>query len=197
MDERIENANPNLNYFDAHIMHVIAPSANMGMNAAHMYGSRIRNRNNVNQAHYSRLFLLRIISPEGVENDRLYYVMDACNTNTSLWDRNVELCDNRAVTMGMIVRILAPLPIHNLMSGYLPMSETQFPMVMMWHPQVFNETPINYKIQGKSEMDFVQNGITITVNCTLPEETAFSGLFCDIRNVSMIGWSSKDVVVTT
>ena len=94
MDERIDNVKMNLNYFDSQIMCAIAPSANMVMNDAHIYGSRSRNQNNVNQVDYSCLFLLIIISPEGVKHYRLYYVMEACNTNTSLWDINMGLRDN-------------------------------------------------------------------------------------------------------
>ena len=117
-------------------MIVIAHSENMGTNAAHMYRSSGRNRNNMNQVHYSRLFLLRIVSMAGAKNDSLCYVMEAHNTKLYIWEIYVELNDNIKVKIYMIICILTTLPIGNVISGYLPMIDIQFPEEVMRHTQL-------------------------------------------------------------
>ena len=81
--------------------------------------------------------------------------------------------------MGNILRILDPFLTRNLMSGDIPMIEKNFPVMVTRHPQVLNEIPVNYNIQGNNAIYFVQNSVTITANHTLSEETTFSGLFFD------------------
>ena len=118
-------------YSDAQIMRIIAHSENMRTNAAHMYGIINMNQNNYNQVHWSCFFLLRIFSLSGVDNYRLFHVIESHSTNTYLWDIYVELRDNRSITMYTIVFILAPLSILNLISEGLTMIETQFPEVVI------------------------------------------------------------------
>ena len=174
----------NLNHIDLQIMRVIVPSSVNGTNSAYVYGNRnSRGSNNCssNQVHYSRLFLMRII---GTESDKLCYVMETRNVNNSLWDRNVELKDNGTITIGTVVRVLAPLPIQNLMSGDIPMIETTFPIIVMKHPQGgFDSIPINYQVQGNNHLAFVLNNARLRVLRTSPQETTCAGLLCDKQRI--------------
>lgn len=181
MDESVEEKNLDTNFIDVQVLRVIAPNSNMGTNSAFMYGNRNRNRNSQNQVHYSRLILLRVFS--NTESDRLCYLMETRNTNTCLWDRNVELRDNGVVTMGTYIRVLAPKPIKSLMSGDIPMLETQFPVIVMRTPDQIQPVPVNFEIQGNNALSFVQNGAIVSVKRTAPEETTCSGLFCDKQRI--------------
>eukprot|EP00957_Ditylum_brightwellii_P006949 526114-Ditylum_brightwellii.AAC.1 len=63
------------------------------------------------------------------------HAIETQSTNNGLWDRNVELRCDGAITIGTIVQILAPLPVRNLMSGDIPMVETTFPIIVIKYPQ--------------------------------------------------------------
>ena len=65
-----------------------------------------------------------------------------------------------------------------MISWDLPMVDTQPPVAVTKHiPCGFSPVPINFGIWGNNQINFVQNGIFISVNRTSLEETTCSSLF--------------------
>jgi len=182
LSETVQDRNQDRYYLEAQIMRVIAP--NNANNSAFVYGSRSRGGRNSSQVNYSRLFLLRVHCVDHeLENGRLFYLMEARSTNTSLWERNVEFRDNGVISVGAIIRIIAPQPITSMMNGDIPMVQTPFPVIAMKFPLTYPVVTVNQEIQGNVSMAFVQNGIAIAVQKTEPVTTTCSGLFCDKQRV--------------
>ena len=183
LSETVQDRNQDRYYLEAQIMRVIAP--NNANNSAFVYGNRSsRGGRNSSQVNYSRLFLLRVHCVDHeMENGRLFYLMEARSTNTSLWERNVEFRDNGVISVGAIIRIIAPQPITSMMNGDIPMVQTPFPVIAMKFPLTYPVVTVNQEIQGNVSMAFVQNGIAIAVRKTEPVTTTCSGLFCDKQRV--------------
>jgi hypothetical protein len=183
MSEHMEHMSLDLNFIELQLMRIIVPNRANGTHSAYVYANRNRNRNQANQVHYSRLFLFRVVNER--EANKLCYVMEARNANTCLWERNVELRDNGTITIGTIVRVLAPLPIKKLMSGDLPMLETPYPVVVMLYPsRGLPPVVINPEIQGNNHLAFSLEACHLRINRTSPEETTCGGLFCDKQRIS-------------
>ena len=133
ISEDSDSMNLNLNYIDLQLLRVIAPSQQQGTHTAYVYHSRGgRNKQN-SEVKYSRLFLFKCFSEQ--ENGKLCYMMETKMANQNLWNHNVELRDNGSITVGSIVRVVAPLPVKTLMSGDIAMLETGFPFFLMTHPR--------------------------------------------------------------
>ena len=180
MGEEILERNQDRFYLDAQLMRVIAP--NNANNSTFIYGSRntMRGAKNSTQVNYSRLFLLRVHSADNEsENGQLFYMMESRNTNTCLWERNVEFRDNGIISVGSIIRIIAPRPIQSKMNGDIPMVQTPWPVIAMKLPLSFPVVHVDKGILGNCSKAFVYNGVQITVIKTEPESTTCSGLFCD------------------
>ena len=75
------------------------------------------------------LFLIRIHNDS--KGDRVAYVMESKSTNQVLWNRNIEHRDNGTVIIGSVIRIQSPRPIDGLMPNNVPLTTTQFPVVVM------------------------------------------------------------------
>ena len=189
-EESIDGENLNLNYIDAKMLRVIAPSPTS--TSAYTYSSKMRQQKNTNHIHYSRLLLLKIYSAKSnTENSRLCYIMEARNTNTSLWDRNVELRDNGILTIGTYLRILAPKPITKMMSGDIPMIETQFPVIVMKPPSVnMDSIVIDYEIQGNNALAFFQNQSN-SLSIVLHQKKLHVPVYFAIDREFMIGWDKE------
>lgn len=107
-------------------------------------------------------------------------------TNQNLWNRNVELRDNGSITVGSIVRFIAPLLVKTLMSGDIAMLETKFPLFLMTNPSSFVSIMINYKIEGNASLAFIENNAKLSIFCSTPEATKCSVFFCDKQR--LINW---------
>ena len=95
-----------------------------------------------------------------------------------LWYRNVKLHYNGTIEIFIIVRVLSPISILNLMSGDLPIIETQFLIVVVKFPnQGFDPVPINHDIQVKNHPEFINDRTRVIVNRTYPTDNTCSGLF--------------------
>lgn len=183
MGEEILNQNRDLFYLDAQIIRVIAP--NNANNSMFIYGSRnTRGARTSTQVNYSRLFLLRVHSVDRESgNNQLFYMMESRGTNNCLWDRNVEFRDNGTISVGSIIRIIAPRPIQSKMNGDIPMVQTSCPVIAMRLPLSFPDVRVNKGIKGNKSMAFIYNGVQIAVRKTEPVTTTCSGLFCDKQRV--------------
>ena len=58
------------------------------------------------QVKYTRLFLVHIFNK--TEMDKLAYTMEAKGVNQIIWYRHIELRDNGKLSIGIIIRMLAP-----------------------------------------------------------------------------------------
>eukprot|EP00957_Ditylum_brightwellii_P027257 2061100-Ditylum_brightwellii.AAC.1 len=88
--------------------------------------------------------------------------MESKNCNNFLWMRNSQLCNNGTVTVGIILRILCPLPVKYLMLGDVPMVETYFPVAVMRFSETALQTVnIDHSIGGNTAMAFVQEDVIL------------------------------------
>jgi len=175
--DRDSNDQQNYHCIDLQILRVIAPANLPGTNGAFTYSNRSRNRNTGNQINYTRLFLVRVHSTN--EGNRLCYLMETRTQNTTLWNRNVELRDNGVLTMGTVIRVLAPRPIDSLMVGDIPLLNTNFPVIIMNAPTSYLRVSIDYQVQGNNAFAFALNNINVFIKNTSPKSTSCSGLTCD------------------
>ena len=140
-----------------------------------------RNRNTGNQTKYIRLFLVRVYSQS--ESNGSCYIMESRTENRYLWNHNVELRNNGAVTICAIFRLLAPRPIENVMVGDIPLLVSKFPARVMREPSTYISIGINLQTQGNESFAFVANNTNITLDGFTPVPTSCSGLFCDRQRV--------------
>jgi hypothetical protein len=144
-------------------------------------GYRGNNQGNAQNVNYTRLFLCKVIG--GQENNAVVYLMESSSKNKRLWGKNVSLRDDGTITVGTILRAMNPLPIEQLMPNGGAILETRFTSIIMKHPRVLPEAPINFGLAGNSSNSFILNRCSLTINSTTPKETNCSGLFCDKQRV--------------
>ena len=182
---KVEDMDLDLHYLDIQLMRVVSPGPTN--NTAFSFN---RGKNKMSSPiNYSRMFLCRIISLEYLnENKHLCYLMETKTTNISLFDKNINYRDNGVITVGTIMRILAPQPITSCIND-IPLMETHCPLIVMKRPFTFPETKIDYQIQGNQAMAFIRNGVTIKIKGIVPVESTCSGLFCDKQRVHE--WSNQ------
>ena len=120
------------------------------------------------------------------DDQDLIDVMESRNTNNKLWSRNLQLRDDGEITIGSIVWFISPLPIKTLMAQDIPMLETRFLVVVMKNPIIMREYGIHMGMTGNKSQSFVLNHCTFDVISSTPEETKFSGLFCDKQRINEI-----------
>jgi hypothetical protein len=109
--------------------------------------------------------------------------MESRTQNTTLWKRNVEFRDNGILTIGSIIRILAPRPVESLMAGDIPLLTTNFPVVIMQPPRRYLDVPIKLLVAGDNAYGFVMNGAVINTTSFTPRLTSCSGFFCDRQRI--------------
>jgi hypothetical protein len=175
----------NRTYIDVQLLRIISPinvPGSSGSVAFTYASSRNKNRNSGNQANYTRLFLVRVFSEN--ESSKLAYLMEARNQNKQLWNSNLEWRDNGVISIGTIFRILGPRPIDNVMSGDVPMLQSDFPAVIMKPPKLFVPVNIDPMIQGNTALAFTINNVELSVSGFTPVSTSCSGLFCDRQRIS-------------
>jgi hypothetical protein len=175
----------NRTYIDVQLLRIISPinvPGSSGSVAFTYASSRNKNRHSGNQANYTRLFLVRVFSEN--ESSKLAYLMEARNQNKQLWNSNLEWRDNGVISIGTIFRILGPRPIDNVMSGDVPMLQSDFPAVIMKPPKLFVPVNIDPMIQGNTALAFTINNVELSVSGFTPVSTLCSGLFCDRQRIS-------------
>lgn len=118
------------------------------------------------------------------ESSKLAYLMEARNQNKQLWNSNLEWRDNGVISIGTIFCILGPRPIDNVMSGDVPMLQSDFPAVIMKPPKLFVPVNIDPMIQGNTALAFTINNVELSVSGFTPVSTSCSGLFCDRQRIS-------------
>ena len=176
---------PRHTQIDIQLLRIIANSnTGASLGPARIYGAYHNNRNQSSNVNYSRLFLGQVVNQE--EGDKLVYLVESHSTNNSLWKRNPQLRDDGVITIGTIIRVLAPLPIKNLMANDVPMLETRFPVVVMMHPRELVPKIVNEGLGGNESRAFVMNNCTVDIASSVPEETRCSGLLCDKQGIHEI-----------
>ena len=181
--EGASTMNMNRKYILVQLIRIISPGATQ---KANIYSSRRKFGTNNQEVTFSRLFLCRVHPEEGMPSDnaRLIYLMQARNSNSSLFEDNKEWRDNGTFTIGTFFRILAPLPVEDNMSGDIPLVKTQLPIIIMKPPQTISHVPINFTIQGNNALAFVYNDVFLELNRTTPVQTTCGGYMCDRQRVS-------------
>ena len=90
--EGASTMNMNRKYILVQLIRIISPGATQ---KANIYGSRRKFGTNNQEVTFSRLFLCRVHPEEGMpsDNGRLIYLMQARNSNSSLFEDNKEWRD--------------------------------------------------------------------------------------------------------
>ena len=173
----------NRKYLLVQLIRIISPGATQ---KANIYSSRRKFGTNAEEVTFSRLFLCRVHTEEGMATDhgRLIYLMQSRSSNKSLFEDNKEWRDNGTFTIGTFFRVLSPLPVENNMSGDIPLVKTGLPIIIMKRPSRVPHVPINFTIQGNSALAFVYNNINLELTLTTPVQTTCGGYMCDRQRVS-------------
>ena len=174
------NVNLNRQFINAQLLRIITPTRDM---KAQLYAVRSRRNNNRNnsssEAHFSRIYLLRIVSEQNVsDHGRLFYLLESKSSNATLFNRNIDFRDNGTISIGTIVRIVGPQEIESRMGG-IDMVRTPNPLIVMQRPAILPTFGINSEIETNHSMAFCLNNRILNVNQTYVVQTSCSGLMCD------------------
>ena len=134
--------------------------------------------------HYTRLLLCRVFSEE--DGNLLVYLMESpsLNKNCNLWLNNVELRDNRVITIGAVFRIISPLPISNYLRGDIPLIKTHHPIIVLKQPKSYKSIIPLDNLQGESSRAFILNGALLSCTAYSCKKTKCGGSFCDRQRLN-------------
>jgi len=139
---------------------------------------------------FSHLILCKVHSvlhPD--DNSRLVYIMEARNQNINLWQKNLNHCDNRAISIGAIIRYACPMPIETYMRNGIPIIQSPFPAIILKFPNRIYHLCINKEIEAHTSLGVVYNNTQVSVNFAFPIKTTCSGNLCDHQHVN--DWLDK------
>ena len=172
--------NLNFKYMDLQMMRVITPAP---QSTANTY-QRKKTGNSNSAVTFSRMFLCKVHSPDHHDDhNRIVYMMEARNLNSTLWSRNVHHRDSGSITIGSIFRVPCPLPIESWMRGDIPLIVSHFPVFLMKYPTHIPTIQMNTEIGGNTSLAFVYNGVDLAVDYTSLVKTSCTGSFCDKQRI--------------
>ena len=181
MDDSVYTMNLNRNYIDVQIMRIIIPTKDQ---KAALYSIR-RGKSQTAEVHFKRIYQCRIFSIEQVsEQSRLLYLMESKNSNSAMFDRNMEHRDDGTITIGSFLRIMGPQPIESRMNGDIPLVKTPHPLIVLRRPlSALPTVNIINEVEPNRSLAFAMNSRILNVNQTFVVSTTCAGNHCDKQRI--------------